>query len=139
MNIIILSHGDYNEGILDSHNMIVGKNKHIYSLSLTDSVLEFREHLDNLVNELLLKGKILILCDLKGGTPYNQILEKKYEYPEKIQVISGMNLPMVIEVSLMMEQEIDIKTLAESAVNAGKEGIELVEIIEDENADDLNL
>lgn len=138
MNILMLSHGKYNEGILDSHNMIVGENEKIHTLSLTDSVLDFREQLDKLVGELLSQGELLVLCDLKGGTPYNQILEKKYEYPENIHIISGMNLPMVIELSLMFEQEKDIQTLIHSAVGAGKDGIERVEILEDEDTDDLD-
>lgn len=139
MNIILLSHGKYNQGILDSHNMIIGENKQIYSLSLTDSVDEFSEKLDIKINQLLEKGDVLALCDLKGGTPYNKMTEKKLMNPSNIHIISGMNLPMLIEVSLKLEQNIEIDPLIELAVDAGRNGISLTELVEDNESDTLDL
>lgn len=139
MNIILLAHGKYNQGMLDSHNMIIGENKKIYSLSLTDSVDEFSKKLDIITNQLLNKGDVLALCDLKGGTPYNKITEKKLMNPSKVHIISGMNLPMLIEVSLKLDQNIEIELLIESAIDAGRNGISLTELIEDNENDTLDL
>lgn len=139
MNIILLSHGKYNQGILDSHNMIIGENKQIYSLSLTDSMDEFNEKLDTIINQLLEKGDVLALCDLKGGTPYNKITEKKLMNPSKIHIISGMNLPMLIEVSLKLEQSIGIESLIETAIQAGTSGISFTELVENNESDTLDL
>lgn len=139
MYIVLLSHGKYNQGILDSHNMIIGESKQIYSLSLTDSVDEFSEQLNTIINQLLEKGDVLVLCDLKGGTPYNKITEKKLMNPNKIHIISGMNLPMLIEVSLKLEQNIEIEALIESAIDAGRNGISLSELVEVNEHDTLDL
>lgn len=134
VNVILLSHGNYGKGILDSHNMIVGENKKIHSLSLMDSVVQFKKDLNKLVTRLLEEGDVLALCDLRGGTPFNQILEKKFQTPESIHIISGMNLPMLIEISLHLEQRTELKSLIKLAIEAGEDGI----VLEEDNQNDLD-
>ena len=47
-------------------------------------------------------GKGLVFADLRGGTPYNQaeLLLAKHGLKDRAKVISGMNLPMVVDAVL---------------------------------------
>ena len=60
------------------------------------------------------KNQSLILCDLKGGTPFNTASRFSFKN-ENVAVMYGMNLPLVITASLEASEEGQtLKKLAES-------------------------
>lgn len=71
MKIIITSHGKLCEGIIDSYNMIVGPTSDIVTLPFYGSLEEFRKQ-QNKIFEDFKNEEIIVLCDLLGGTPYNE-------------------------------------------------------------------
>lgn len=101
INIILISHGHYAREALASAEMIVGKQEDCYSISVTDDKgvekveQDFLEIYDGLNN----KDKVLILCDIFGGTPSNVAVRFLMQHPE-VQVISGFNLPMLLDIFL---------------------------------------
>lgn len=141
MKILIATHGNLAEGLLESYNMIAGEgNKQtIHTVKLTESGIgEFRERLHSTLDELTENEKVLVLCDLKGGTPYNESFMYSLEKPGKIEVITGVNLPMLIEVGFLAETATDLTELANVAVGTGLESIEKLEDSNDQD-DDLGL
>ena len=140
MKLLLATHGNLGEGLLDSYEMIAGKTENIEIVKLTESgVGDFKENLHNKLKKLSATEKVLVLCDLKGGTPYNESFMYSLENPGKIEVITGVNLPMLIEIGFLAESETDSSLLAETAVNVGKESIEKL-ISSDETEDnDLGL
>jgi PTS system mannose-specific IIA component len=63
---------------------------------------------------------VLILTDLFGGTPTNVSLSFLEE--GKIEVVTGLNLPMLIK-SVNARHGYDLKGLAQLSADAGKENI----------------
>jgi mannose PTS system EIIA component len=63
---------------------------------------------------------VLILTDLFGGTPTN--LSLSFLEEGKVEVVTGLNLPMVIK-AINSREDQDLKSLAKSAAEAGKESI----------------
>ncbi|GAB4392464.1 MAG: PTS sugar transporter subunit IIA [Gammaproteobacteria bacterium] len=61
----------------------------------------------------------LILVDLYGATPSNIALS--FTTPEHVQMVSGLNLPMVLKV--MNYAHLPLKELAQKALTGGKNGI----------------
>jgi len=121
--LLVTTHGQFCIGIVDSLDMIVGKSNHLYTLPLTDSADNFAVSLGELISDLLDKyDEILILCDLKGGTPYNESMRQYLTYPEKIKLVSGVNLPMLIELTLQL-QSISLSDLDALAIESGKNAI----------------
>ena len=62
---------------------------------------------------------MLVLCDLLGGTPANRCVSLLSE-GQKIRVITGMNLGMLIEIlgirpALSSVDQLDLNELAEAA------------------------
>ena len=124
--IIVGTHGDFANGILQSCEMIYGKRENIKAVTLVpgegpdDVVAKYEQAIKELGNP----DRILFLNDLLGGSPYNAACRIVVNN-ENYGIVTGVNLPMLIAMS--GAQDIDdgtatIAELMEQAVNTGKEG-----------------
>ena len=51
---------------------------------------------------------VVVLSDLPGGSPFKTAVECKYARPDqKIEVIAGTNLPMIVTAVTMLDMEDD--------------------------------
>ncbi|WP_158077176.1 PTS sugar transporter subunit IIA [Caenibacillus caldisaponilyticus] len=122
--ILLTSHGRFCEGLLDASRMILGETPHLYALALDDKGVDHFSHaLDLLIGELNQKyDSLLILCDLKGGTPYNQSLKHVFQSDGNIKILTGMNLPMILEIYPQLETA-GLDDLVRKASETGKQAI----------------
>lgn len=99
MNLIILGHGNYASGIYSSLVMIAGPKENVKALDFleTDSEEIFRKKLTELV-----KGEVLFICDLMGGTPYKEAAKLAFNN-DSMEVVCGANLGGLIDTSLKLE------------------------------------
>lgn len=127
--IILASHGGLSAGMLDSVKMIVGElaaDVETYSLlpgrNPNEYVTELRERISASSEKRISASseKFIILCDIKGGSVYNtmiQLLDMG-----NVEIISGMNMNIVLELVIKNSSGcIDI----DNALKEGKEGIQL--------------
>lgn len=136
MKLLLVSHGALATGLLGSFEMIAGKNDSISAISLTDEGIgsfstQLKQYLEERKNE-----EVLILCDIKGGTPFNEAYRAFLADPKQIRVISGMNLPMLIEIGVMLQADSELEQLVEIGINAGITSIEGV-VEETRNDDEM--
>ncbi len=126
--IIVTGHGGLADGIMVSLKMIAGEQKDIVAVGFADG--EGTEDLKVRLNAALdaqAQEEIVVMADLAGGTPYNVAAMLAMERGDKrIRVISGLNLPMLVE-SAMSRDFLDLDALVATALRAGKEGIRLFE------------
>lgn len=98
LEYIVLTHGFFGKYIIESAELIVGRIDNMTSISLEKetSIEAFLDQVQNVIKSK--EGKIVFLTDLFGGTPNNvaMVLNQKYSIP----VISGLNLPMILEFAL---------------------------------------
>lgn len=96
--IILASHGEFAQGLKQTATMIIGDSVPIHALSA------FRDEDESIlvqIKKLLATIDIeetYILTDILGGSVNNDMLTiiKKYE---GLQLITGMNLPLVISIA----------------------------------------
>lgn len=125
--IILVSHGRLSYELLNSANMIIRNQiEDIYPVSLDEDtgIDTLKEKLLNISKKI--KGnEVLILCDIKGGSPFNTslIVFKNYNY----KILTGMNLPMLLEV-LMNRNHTTLDSLADIAVKAGALAVECIKL-----------
>ncbi|MDO4604577.1 MAG: PTS sugar transporter subunit IIA [Helcococcus sp.] len=137
MKLLLLSHGSFVDGIKDSYRMIVGDDSNLFSVNLADDGIgPFTKKVHSLLDELTETEQVLVLTDVKGGTPFNVALAYQLENPNKIAVVSGMNLPMLMEIGMQVEYEDNLEDLSISAIEIGKEGISRSDFLGDESLDD---
>ncbi len=99
VGIIIASHGEFANGIMQSGAMIFGEQENVKAVTLMPS--EGPEDIKAKMKEAIAtfdnQEEILFLVDLWGGTPFNQANSLLEEDNGKWAIVSGMNLPMLIE------------------------------------------
>jgi len=139
MKIVLTSHGNFCTGLLESCKMIAGETvDKIRTVKMDDvGIGKFSKELNDLLDELIKEDKVLVLCDLKGGTPYNESFNYFLRHSEDVRVVCGMNLPMVIETILQLDAGHDLSKLAGIAVDAGRNAVEMA--VADNNNDDGEL
>ena len=72
---------------------------------------------------------VVVLSDLPGGSPFKTAVECKYARPEqKIEVIAGTNLPMIVTAVTMLDMEDDSRSLADELIDTGKDCIARFEL-----------
>lgn len=121
ISVLVCTHGNAAEELIKAAEMICGKQEECDSayFHLGESLNDLKERLEEKINTL--KGPIVCLTDLKGGTPFNILVTLSKTHPE-IEIITGVNMPMMVQLfiyrSLLPKNE-----LISSIINNGKNGI----------------
>lgn len=127
MNVLVTTHGNFCKGLLESYEMIAGPNSAIFILSLTDDGIEaYANRLTVLVETLTKDNALIIMTDIKGGTPFNESYKLALVNPTSIQLLTGVNLPMLLETGLALTSQQSIEKLLEIGMAAGINAIESV-------------
>lgn len=127
MELLIVTHEGLASGLLSAHDMLAGKNDQIATVELDDKgIRDFRERFAQTMKKYE-PGRVLILTDLRNGTPH--LVAKEYEEanPERVRVVSGVNLPMVLELSHKLIN-VSLDASAEKAIRIGRSEIEADDI-----------
>jgi PTS system mannose-specific IIA component len=124
VGIVIVTHLSLGEELLAVVKLIVGKLKQFEAVSInpTEEVEEIREKISAAIRKVDRGKGVLILTDMFGGTPSNISLSFLEEW--KIEVITGVNLPMLLKLSTY-EEEKDLAELAEFIKTYGQKNINL--------------
>ncbi len=98
VGIVLATHGDFAKGILMSSSMVFGEQEDVAYVTLKpgEGPDDFRARLDQAVASLSNQEEVLFLVDLWGGTPFNQA-SAAINGHEKWCIVTGLNLPMLIE------------------------------------------
>ena len=125
MHIVVTSHGSFCTGALSVYEMVAGKTDGICAVSLDfNDTGQFTPRLREVVEAHLDEG-VLILCDIIGGTPYNESLRLFLEHEDTVRVLANMNLPMLLEAGMARTTAPDLEELYKTAVQAGLTSIKL--------------
>ncbi|MEQ7046173.1 PTS sugar transporter subunit IIA [Enterococcus gallinarum] len=137
MKILVTSHGALCNGILESFEMIAGQLPNIISLSLSkDDTGQYKKELEDIIVTEKEDG-LIILCDIIGGTPYNESYRHFLMYPDKVKVVSGLNLAMLMESGLALNNAVDLQELVDIAIDSGIQSITQAQPILEENQLDI--
>jgi PTS system mannose-specific IIA component/PTS system mannose-specific IIB component len=117
--IVLAGHGRLPSGVGEAAEMILGPQSRlkVCELSPHDSPEEFGVRLLALLGDAV---EALVLADLHGGSPFNAVRVLAAAHP-RLQLVSGLNLPMVLEVLLHTTD--DVTELAGVARAAGRDGV----------------
>lgn len=123
--IVIASHGKMAEGLLDTLQLFCGELVQVEAVCLEpgEDLASFSLKLKKAFDKVETGDGTYMFCDLLFGTPCNTVSSflNIPEYKDKIEVITGMNLPMLLEYT--NSRAYNTCGNKEDLINIGKDGI----------------
>lgn len=122
IGVLVLTHGQMAEGMLDSCRLFFGNAiPQIKALCLREdeSPEAFDQRVLEAIQQLDTGNGVMIFCDLMGGTPSNRCMRL---VNDRAKCISGVNLAMLIEFLISRDftediQQVEIEELVAEAKN----------------------
>ena len=99
IGVVVVTHGQLAIELLNAAEMIVGDLPQFAAVSIGwhDDVTDAREDIAQAIERVKGDGGVLVLTDLFGGTSSN--LGMTFLEDNEIEVITGVNLPMLIKLA----------------------------------------
>ena len=124
VGFILTGHGQFANGLASAIDMVAGDQPAFkivpfegsqaatYGDELRAAISAMRDETDG----------VLVFVDLLGGTPFNQAMMISQDIAD-VEVVTGTNLPMLIELLLTRGAGSSLNELADQAVSVGQMGI----------------
>lgn len=121
---VIVTHGSLANELLSAAETIVGDINHVTAVSIGwhDDVDIAREEISRAIERVQAGAGVLVLTDMFGGTPTN--LACTFLDTAPIEVVTGVNLPMVIRLADQQPNE-TLSVIAQRVRDQGQKNIYL--------------
>ncbi|WP_436667205.1 PTS sugar transporter subunit IIA [Latilactobacillus sakei] len=123
IGVVICTHGAAGRGLVQSAEMICGvqENVAVVSYEMGETVEMLQQHIVTEFSKMASMDSLLILTDIKGGTPFNVMVNIIRDDP-RYRLLTGINTPMLLELFINRTQ-MAFPELAEKLIQSGKKGI----------------
>lgn len=121
VGIVVVAHGRLADALVETAEMIVGQTEGVKACAFCEGsdVEKLRKMLKTSIKEVNDGDGVIILTDMFGGTPSNISLAF---LEEKLEVITGVNLPMLLN-ALTKREGKDLAGLAQLLKENGRSNI----------------
>jgi PTS system mannose-specific IIA component len=125
IGIVIVTHCQLGEALIEAAEFIIGERPgslESVSIDLSENAEQLRNKISQGIKKVEEQEGVLILTDMFGGTPSN--LSYSFLEEGRIEVLSGVNLPVLIQAANMREK-MKLDQLASDLESFGKKSISL--------------
>jgi len=118
---LIAAHGTLPEGIQSSLEIIMGSLENVFLIqAYVGENKSLKEEIDSVLEHINNEDELIVFTDLMGGSVTNQILQ--YALKENVYIISGFNLPLLLEV-LLADPSSPVLDVIETGINNARNQI----------------
>lgn len=96
MEILIVAHGRLSEGMVSALDIIVGVDDKITFINAFTDEIPIKVKIDEYLES---RENVLVFTDILSGSVNQAVLQ--HIYTKKLKIVTGMNLPLVLELVLM--------------------------------------
>jgi PTS system mannose-specific IIA component len=125
IGIVIVTHCHLGEALIGAAEFIIGSRPaslESVSIDLNENAEKLRNKISQGIKNVEGQEGVLILTDMFGGTPSN--LSYSFLEEGRIEVLSGVNLPILIQAASVREK-LKLDDLAANLESFGKKSISL--------------
>lgn len=125
IGIVVVAHGDFAYSLLRTAETIVGAQRALAGISFesTEGLEDLKKKMELAIKRVDLGKGILVLTDMLGGTTSIACLSFIHGKKDKcIKVISGVNLPMILE-AILHRNEYNLDKLSNLLITKSKKSI----------------
>ena len=122
IGVVVVTHGQLATELVNAAETIVGDLPGFAAVSIGwhEDTEDARHEIEQAITRVNKGGGVLILTDMFGGTPSN--LAMSFLAQGSVEVITGVNLPMLIKLANLSEQD-DVLTAAREIRGQGRNAI----------------
>ena len=126
LGIILVAHNDLAESVKRVAEHVVGPLPEVACISVLpeDDIDLKRQEIQKAIRKVKKEKGVVLLTDMFGGTPSNLAISLMEE--GKVEVVSGMNLPMLVKLLRMRK-----KSLKEAVCAAAESGRHYIMVASD--------
>ena len=121
VGVVVATHGRLAEEMIRTAEAVVGRIEQIRAVSVNAAVADMRGELKEAIRAMDSGEGVLLLTDLLGGSPTNLCLSFTGE--RKVEVVTGVNLPMLLKLTGLRAAGKPIVQLASELAEAGRRSI----------------
>lgn len=124
IGLVVVSHGNLAHALVSATEHVVGEQRRFRAIAIEaeDDIEARREEIREAAKACDDGSGVIILTDMFGGTPSNLAISVMSH--GNIEVIAGVNLPMLIKLAEVRAQA-GLKEAAETAAEAGRKYISI--------------
>lgn len=124
IGIVVTGHGNFPSGLAQATEMIAGPQEafKVVGLQEEESMGSLQSHLHEAVGEVCGPDGCVIFADLMGGSPSKEAMDLAAG-EENIEVVVGVNLPILIEAAFARQFLDSPQQLAQQAIQSGQAAI----------------
>jgi PTS system mannose-specific IIA component len=123
IGVVVVTHGRLAAELVNAAEAIVGELPRFAAVSIGwhDDVDAAREEMARAITRVEGPHGVLLLTDMFGGTPANLALT--FLSAGKVEVLTGVNLPMLIKLASLRASAADLLTVAREMREHGRNAI----------------
>ena len=121
IGVVVATHGKLAEEMIRTAEGVVGKLDQVVPVSVVAAAPDMRGDLKAAIQRVDQGEGVLLLTDLLGGSPTNLCVSFLLE--RKVEVVTGVNLPMLLKLSGMRASGKAIFQIAHDLAEAGQRSI----------------
>ncbi len=124
INLIVATHGEMSREIVNLTKMVLGESENLEYVTFLpgEGPENLIEKYEGIIERLGKNEGTMFLVDLFGGSPYNAACRVAAEN-EGMDVITGVNVPMLLELLEARDETENMEELREIAKESGMKGI----------------
>jgi len=126
IGIVIVTHAQLGEALIEAAEFILGQRPEAIesiSIDLSENAEKLRAKIVQGIKKVAGQNGVIILTDMFGGTPSN--LSYSFLEEGRVEVLSGVNLPILIQAVNLRKKDIELGQLAADLEVFGKKSISL--------------
>ena len=121
IGVVVATHGNLAAEMIRTAEAVVGKLPQVTAVSVVATKADVRSGIDDAIRSVDTGEGVVLLTDLLGGSPTNLCLSFLTE--RKVEVVTGVNLPMLLKLGGLRAGVKPIEQLARELAEAGQKSI----------------
>jgi PTS system mannose-specific IIA component len=123
IGVVVVTHGQLAAELVNAAEAIVGDLPRFAAVSIGwhDDTDDARDEIRQAIARLQSDAGVLVLTDMFGGTPTN--LGLSFVEPDRVEVVTGVNLPMLIKLSSLRPAQPELLAVARELRETGRNAI----------------
>ena len=129
VGVIIATHGQFAEGLMDTAKMFTDNigNIKILPLNTSTSLDDYLNQALETIDEVDDGDGVIALVDILGGTPSTTLFTAKNKYHKNVKIVTGLNLPMMVSLLTELDENSTLDELAKTLCESGSLHISIME------------